>query len=74
MTFLFLAFGFVLGTPSGAPSIPLPDKKILQLILDKLQKYGASDFPFLNWVGFFHCLLEGSELPPDVAIVYLVKS
>ncbi|XP_030453398.1 uncharacterized protein LOC115674987 [Syzygium oleosum] len=26
------------GTPSGASSIPLPDKKTLQLILDKLQK------------------------------------
>lgn len=31
------------GTPSDHQSvIPLPDKKTLELILDKLQKYGAS--------------------------------
>lgn len=30
---------FLLGTPSDPPSVvPLPDKKILELILDKLQK------------------------------------
>ena len=32
-------FWFRLGTPSDPPSgVPLPDKKTLELILDKLQK------------------------------------
>lgn len=47
-------FWVCLGTPSDTSSIPLPDKKTLQLILDKLQKYGASDFPFSSGL-IFHC-------------------
>lgn len=48
-----LFFFYLIGTPSDPPLlIPLPDKKTLVFILDKLQKYGDEFlsgffFPFL---------------------------
>lgn len=58
VNFIYL-FPLLLGAPANTASgIPLPDQKTLELILDKLQKYGFLCFGFGVYDDMNDCIAE----------------